>query len=210
MRQGRRLQQSARVRRAVLKILIDVAMNIVRARLGHDVHDAAGRAPVLRAEAVVDHAEFLHRFLRRGHALHARVHADEVGAVHHDFIAKGAHAAKRNLRRLKVRERRPEAGAAGGYAWCEQGEIGKEAIADREGLDLLRLDDLADLRLGRLDHRGFRGDGDVLLARGHFQPDIRVGRLADGQDDSGLREFGEARGFGGQVVSPGRNTGDDV
>ena len=55
--------------------------------------------PVFGAETVVHYAEFLHRFLRRRGALDAAGRIDKIRAVHRDFVAEGAHAAERDLRR---------------------------------------------------------------------------------------------------------------
>ncbi len=144
MRQGRGLQGGAEraSSAAVLEIFVYGTVESVRAGLGHDVHDSTRAPAVFRAEAVIHHAKFLYRFLRGSDALHAGVHADEIRAVHHDFIAERPHAAEGNLGRFKIRESGSQAGAAGGHAGREQGEIGEQAPADRESLDLLRLERL--------------------------------------------------------------------
>src|SRR6202034_3225086 len=124
---------------------------VVRAALGYDVDDTADRAPVFGSEAVVHHAEFLHRFLRRSRALNAARRVDKIRAVHRDFVAKRAHAAKGNLRRFILGERGAEAGAAGGDSGCQKSEIREQAPAGWEILDLLFSDTLADFRLRRLN-----------------------------------------------------------
>ena len=81
--------------------------------------------PYSAPKAVVDHAEFLHRFLRRRGALRAGGGVDVVRAVHRDHVAEVAHAAKGDAGGFKFRDGGLQAGAAGGHAGGQKREIGE-------------------------------------------------------------------------------------
>ena len=61
--QAWRLQDALGVHGVIAKVFVDVAMPVIGAALGDDVHHAAHRAAKLRAVAAVHHAKFLHRLL---------------------------------------------------------------------------------------------------------------------------------------------------
>ena len=164
----------------------------MRAGFGDDIDDAAEGAAVFGAEAVVDDAEFAYGFLRRGGALRAGGGVDVVGAVDGDFIAEVAHAGKRDAGDFEFGDGGLQAGAARGYAWGEQGEIGEEAAADGQRVDLLGVDHLADFCARGFDYRRFARDDYLLALGGDFQGDVDGGALADGQDEAGLRVIREA------------------
>ena len=125
---------------------------------------------VFGAEAIVDDAEFADGFLRRSGALRTRGGVDVVGAVHGDFVAEVAQPGEGDAGDFKFRDGGLQAGAASGYARGEQGEIGEEAAADGERIDLLGINDLADFGASGLNDRGFTGDDDFLALGG----DLRV------------------------------------
>ena len=93
-------------------------MELVRARLGHDLHDAAGGLAVLRFEAAGLHLDFLHeRQVDAGgeRAVDARVHADaaeaavgDAHAIRYVVVFQTGSARDRRIRRSRA--------AAGSYA----------------------------------------------------------------------------------------------
>ena len=208
--QRSRLQHAPSICSVILKIFVQGAVQIVGAGLRHNVDNATGCSPVFRAKGVVDHAEFLHRFLRRGGPLHAGNRADEIGAVHRDRVAERALAAKRDLRSFKVGERRSQTGAARRHARSEQRKIGEQASIDGQRVDLLGLDHLTDFGLGGLDDRSFGSDHDLFRATRNAEGDVQCGRLTDGQNDSRLRGFGEARRFHSEFIATRRHAGKHV
>ena len=127
-----------------MKILVRRTIPRIRSGLGDDVDDPAERPSVFGSKAVVDHAEFLHRFLGRRGALHPGIGVDEVGAVNRNFITERAHAAERNLRDFKLREGGAQARPARRHARRQQREVGEEPPADRQRLNLGGVDRLAD------------------------------------------------------------------
>jgi len=166
------------------KKIVDGAMKIVGAGLGHDIDDATHSPPILRPKAIVHDAKFLHRILRRGGALHAADGIDEVRAVHRNLVAERAHAPKGNLGDLKLREGASQAGAAGGDARSQKREIREKTAADRKRLNLLGFNYLADFSSGGLDDLGFRSDHDFCAAALHLHGHVNRGGLADAQHDS--------------------------
>src|SRR5208282_3771295 len=130
--QGRRLQQRACVGVAVLQVVVYRAVNLVGARLGHDVDDTAERAAIFRSKTVVHDAELLHGILRGRGALHTANRVDEIGAVHRDLIAERAHASEGDLRDLELSEGRSQTGSTGRDAGREQSEVSKQPAADRQ------------------------------------------------------------------------------
>lgn len=134
---------------------------------------------VFRSETVVDHAEFADRFLRRRSALRAVGSQDVVGAIDGDGVVQIALAAEGNADNVGVRKRGLRAGVAHGNVGAEKGKIGKQPATNREGVDLLRVDDLTDFRAGRLDDGCFCGDDDLFPGLRHLEGDINRGDLRD-------------------------------
>src|SRR5205823_8724829 len=109
---GRGSQQRPGISAFVTEISVDRSVHVIGAGFRDHINDAAQRASVLGAEAVVHNAKFVDCFLRRRGALRARRFVNVVGTVHGHGISQIAHSTKRNARGLLLRERGLQAGSA--------------------------------------------------------------------------------------------------
>src|SRR5215813_9223811 len=120
-------------------------MPVVRAGLGNDVDDTAKGTAVFRPKAVVDDAKFADCFLRWRCPLGRGYRVDIVRAIDGDDIAEVAHPSKRYSGHLELGKRGLQAGAPGRDPGGQQSKVREQAAADRQGLDFLPVDNLADL-----------------------------------------------------------------
>jgi len=185
-------------------------MQVVGARLGDHVDDPAQRPSILRAKAVIDHAKFADRFLRRRSALRARGFVDVVGAVDRYRIAQVAHPAEGDAGDFRLGKRGLDAGSAGGHARSEQREVDELPPIHRKRLNLGGANHLADFGTAGFDRRRLRGHGDRLAYGCYLERFIQGRGLPHGQNKSGLHRLGEARRHHGDFVRPGQKVGDDI
>ena len=194
----RRVQHRACVQLVVHAEVIGRSAGAVRARFGHDVHEAAEGASVLGEIRRVEHAEFLGRFLRRRRARQTGERLHVVGAVdlnHRIQLRLPAERQSRRRRRSDADVRLLERAAAdilaaAGDAARQLHEIDEVAAADRQRFDFLGADHAAQLGFGRLDERSLGDNGHLLGDRSQAHLDVGFGRAADGQNhvrtDDGL------------------------
>ena len=212
------VENRSRRQRIVHPEVVERPAAAIRARLGHDVHEPAEGAAVLRQIRGVQHAELLGRLLRRRGARQPREGLDVVGAVHLNQRVQLGLSAKRQPRRgggADADVRFLEGAAADvlapeGHAARELHEVHEVAAADWQLLDLLRSDDPAQLRLAELDQRRGRHDGDLLGDLADRHGDVRFGRAADGHHDTSIDSRPKAGELGPELVLPGIDVRDAI
>ena len=186
------------------------AAEIVRARLRQHVHNAAGRAPVLRREVAGDHAELLDGVERdlltdRGIELVVvrRPVQQDVGARGALTVDVVAGAARRLSPLLAVGHAPARHVAGDGYQVVDVAGDGRQLANLRFG------DRRRDLAVRRVDAWHFRDDVDVLLGAGQVHPEVYVGCASDGDRHLGVRRS-EAVELGRDVVLGWRQVGENV
>src|SRR5260370_23174304 len=128
-------------------------MDGIRPALGNDVDDPAYSAPEFGRVAAVDDAEFSDGLLRRGVFLNARGSGNVVGAVYRDEIVVNVLPGEREFRHgLNDHVSRPGGCVADLHAGIEQCEIDELASVDRQGVNLLLVNDRTDHGAGWLRH----------------------------------------------------------
>src|ERR1700678_117505 len=135
---------------------------------------------------------------------------DIVGAIHRHHIVQVALPAERDTRRCGIGKRGLQAGTPSRDSRTQQGKIGKQPAADRQGLNLLGLDHLADFAARRLNVWYFRTDGNLLCSLCNRQSDLDRGYLTNRQSNSGSRVFSESLVERGQFVIPRRHVREYV
>lgn len=114
------------------------------------------------------------------------------------------------MRDVKLGERGSQAGPARGHSGRKQGKIREQPSADRQVLDLLRVDYIADLSARGLHRRSLGGYRDYLAERRDFQRDVHGCGLAHAQPDPILRVLAEAAVTCRQRISTRRESGNHV
>src|SRR5207302_2829834 len=132
--------------RTILQIIVDRAVEIVRARLRDNVHDATQRPAIVGPEAVVYDAKFADRFLRGRRPLRSGRRVYVVSPIHGHAVVQVALAAEGNSRDRRVRKRGLKAGPAGRDAGAKKSEIGEKPAIDGQGHNLRGINHLTYVR----------------------------------------------------------------
>ena len=175
-------------------------MELVRARLEHDVDDRAGGPTIFGREGVRHHLEFLNGIDVGPDdfglaSLIGNLCVVVVDAVEQIVALGGAHPAAREAadpgpRRRLVGARR------------QQGELLVITSVERQVDDLLVVDDLSLGRLIRCEQRCLRRDRDLLRDFPHFQREIEGGGLLDLQHESRTHRAFKTGSFDRDAVFP--------
>ena len=167
------------------------AVEPVGARFGHHVHDRAARLPELGREEIRLHLEFLNR-IDRGRVL-------QVGDAGVLLDRHDGHAVEQDVRRGIPRAVRDEVGvripgppAGSDDARREVGEGHRIAPEVGQRDERLVVDDLAQVRDGRVHARRRGADLDALVHLADVQSRVDGGLLLDGEREPAARELLEA------------------
>src|SRR6476660_1950067 len=164
----------AGVKPVIAQIVVNFAMERIRAGTRGDIHNRAGVTAVLRAICGVIHLKLgngVDRRLEGDLVLH---HVVQVDAVDHEVhgIFTVARGIKRK-RSLSAQRRRQEAVLRRrDCSWNQQRQIDKVAAVQRNVLDRTLVDGLAHGNRGAFNHRSRRFNGDNFLGGGHCQAEV--------------------------------------
>src|SRR5262249_8236231 len=176
-----------RIERAGLGEEKRVAVDDVRAGLGHDIDRAAGSAARFGRQTVVDDLKLADDLQRKLGAAPARVLVVVVQPVNREIVAAGAQTTESET---TVRERRSGARrrwlSGARDAWREQYEVEIVATADRQLLDLFRFDGRGEGGLGRVDDRRLIRHRDRIRGAACPKLDVEASGLTDGEHDPGV------------------------
>ncbi len=188
--------------RAVLSIIVHRAVQLIRARLRHHVHEAAGGTAELGVGARRRHHDLLHgvevecegRTLAT--ALLAEERIIEVGAVDRDVVVNSLLPTDRQLVAVRTLDDR--------HVGREQRQVQVVAPVVGQPRDRFVRQAGGARHLRRLDDRLRRFDHDRLQLHGR-ERQIQVDRLTDAQTDAGAPRFTEAHGARRDVVGAERH-----
>ena len=196
---GRELEEVPRVERVVSQELECVAVKLVGARSRDDVHDGSRHVPVLGRERRVVHFELLdagdrrfedQRAERQVVARHAvDQESNRLFTIAGSVEGKRAHPANGPGRKPGLRW--------GHRAGHEKPEISEVAPVQRNLLDGLRSDDIAERRRGTVDERRLRADEHRFISSANRQVEVPYQRAANVDtelfDDFGAKPRGLRR-----------------
>ena len=195
------LEVILRIQRPIAKKEEQIAGHRVRAALGHDVDDPAGRLAELGRKRVGEHLELADRLLaeRRAHAADGRIVV--VEPVDRDVVRSRALAGERQARGARrPLLRRP----VGRHTRREQREPDEISTVDRKVPNLLLRDHARDDRPLRVDDRRVSRDEHDLLAPGDVQRQADIEQTAERQHDILERSRRESLQLGAHVIGAWR------
>ena len=185
----------------------DIAAQLVRSALGHDVDDATRGLAELRGVGVGEHLELAHRFLAEGGAHGADDGIVVVEAVHHDVVRARALAGE------------GQAGSGGGallrrvvqaHPGGDDREADEVASVDGQVLDLRLADHGRHCRAMGIDDAQLLGHGDLLSPAPDGQGEIELEALPEVQGHAFAPLGGEALHLRGDPVGAGGQGPDEV
>ena len=166
--------------------LEDAAVHLVRTRLGDDVDDRRGVMSVPRLQRARLDAELLERIGERHGEVEVRARIVVARAIHHVHRAAGRTARDRNRHRRIVAARGETARRIDRDAGREQQQVGDLASIERQLQHALVVNQLANARAPRFDHRRIRLHGNLLRHGAEREHDVDRRRRVDGQHDTRL------------------------
>ena len=164
-----------RVEHGVAEILVQIAMELIRAGLGNDVDHGTRVSAVLGVKRIGDDAEFLDA-VRRG--LNRR-QVDElvvgVAAVHAEIVGAGAAAVDRNRARVlgAVEHAAVAVAELGLHSRLQLQKLVGVTAVERQLVDRAVVDDRTQLRAGGVDLRRLGGHFDNLLGAARLHAGVQ-------------------------------------
>ena len=180
-------------------------MKGIRAALGLDANDSAGRKSIAGIEIVRCDTKLL-RGVRIGEGSGEEVVGIDVGSTIEKVIRASGAAPEEDAPVSPGKEFVacwPQAKTVG-HSWGQQDERGGVASIKRELLDRPRVDNRTQIRGGRIDHLRCRIDAYDFTRVADLKSQVESGFLGDGKENAGLNVATEAVAFGRDGIVTGR------